>query len=302
MHHNQLFHNIFFVFFIIALLTSCAQMPSSLVSSEQKDEEVGFPAKILLISIAKGLGSFDKTAPDNNECVVIDKREPEKSEKKFNDFVKELENAVKKDAVKKTGFDTEQIKEAFNLVKSGEFKNDLDYTRDSLRKNIGIIQHSITAKIRETVTNPQSSFELIRNSPEYLQINPNNNIQCEQGIKVLLTNQNYDNLGSCAPGAVGKIVDKLKTDKTTSALIETARIFTNKNNRSSRLAIIAYAKMYGINLTEDDLDKLDEFLNISKESDLSPLIKVGIDKLAERYGVKDIQSFIKKKDNNCSLS
>lgn len=274
-------------------------MPSSLVSSEQKDEEVGFPAKISLISIAKGFGSFDKTAPDINECVVIDKREPEKSEKIFNTLVDKL---IKEDVVKKTGLDREQIKEAFNLVKSGEFKNDLDYTRDSLIKNIGIIQHSLRAKIRETVTNPQSSFELIRNSPEYLQINPNNSTQCEQGIKVLLTNQNYDNLGSCAPGAVGKIVDKLKTDKTTSALIETARIFTNKNNRSSRLAIIAYAKMYGINLTEDDLDKLDGFLNTSKESDLSPLIKVGIDKLAERYGVKDIQSFIKKKDNNCSLS
>lgn len=60
--------------------------------------------------------------------------------------------------------------------------------------------------------------------------------------------------------------------------------------------------MHGIKLTEDDLDKLDQFLDTTNESDLSPLIKVGIDKLAEKYGGKDIQAFIRKKDQECSLN
>lgn len=283
---------------IFVLLTGCASIhtPSSLGKLE--NPSIGFPAKISLISLAKGLGSFDENfSVENNECTVIDKEKPENSEGLFNKLTDKL---VKEGAVNRAGLDEQQIKEAFNLVKSGEFKNDLNDTRDSLIKNIRIFQQSVRVKIKEAVTNPQSSFDLIRHSPEYLQINPSNDAQCEQGIKALLTHQNYDNLGTCAPGTVGKIIDKLKTDKTTSSLIETAHIFTNKNNRSSRLAIIAYARMHGIKLTEDDLDKLDQFLDTTNESDLSPLIKVGIDKLAEKYGSKDIQAFIQKKDQECS--
>lgn len=282
------------------LLTACAQMQSTPSSSTLENSEVGFPAKISLISYAKGLGSFDENFKvESDNCVVIDKKKPENSEGLFNKLTDKL---IKEGAVNRAGIDQQQIKEAFNLVKSGEFKNDLDYTRDSLIKNIGMFRQGVRAKIKETVTHPQSSFDLIRNSPEYLQINPSNSAQCEQAIKALLTNQDHDQLGSCAPGTVGKIVDKIKSDKITSPIIETAHIFTNKNNRSSRLAIIAYAKMHGINLTEDDLDKLDQFLDTSKESDLSPLIKVGIDKLAEKYGGKDVQAFIKKKDKECSMN
>ena len=289
-----------YLYSAILLTTACNSIPSSLPLNDSKNSEVGFPAKISLISYAQGLGSFDENFKvENDDCVVIDKKKPENSEGLFNKLTDKL---IKEGAVNRAGIDQQQIKEAFNLVKSGEFKNDLDYTRDSLIKNIGMFRQGVRAKIKETVTHPQSSFDLIRNSPEYLQINPSNDAQCEQGIKALLTNQDYDQLGSCAPGTVGKIVDKLKSDKITSPIIETAHIFTNKNNRSSRLAIIAYAKMHGINLTEDDLDKLDQFLDTSKESDLSPLIKVGIDKLAEKYGGKDVQAFIKKKDKECSMN
>lgn len=300
MHPDNSLLKYVYLYSVILLTTACNSIPSSLPLSDSKTSEVGFPAKISLISYAKGLGSFDENFKvESDDCVVIDKNKPENSEGLFNKLTDKL---IKEGAVNRAGIDQQQIKEAFNLVKSGEFKNDLDYTRDSLIKNISMFRQGVRAKIKETVTHPQSSFDLIRNSPEYLQINPGNSAQCEQGIKALLTDQNYDQLGSCAPGAVGKIVDKLKSDKITSPIIETAHIFTNKNNRSSRLAIIAYAKMYGINLTEDDLDKLDQFLDTSKESDLSPLIKVGIDKLAEKYGGKDVQAFIKKKDKECSIN
>ena len=282
------------------LLAACNSMQSSPSSSVLENSAIGFPAQISLISFAKGFGSFDENfSVEDNECIVIDKEKPENSEGLFNKLTDKL---IKEGAVNRVGLDEQQVKEAFNLVKSGEFKNDLNYTRDSLIKNISMFRQGVRTKIKETVTHPQSSFDLIRNSPEYLQINPSNNALCEQGIKALLTNQDYGQLGSCAPGTVGRIVDKLKSDKMTSPVIETTHIFTNKNNRSSRLAIIAYAKMHGINLTEDDLDKLDQFLDTSKESDLSPLIKVGIDKMAEKYGGKDVQAFIKKKDKECSIN
>ena len=297
---NLSFFKLLFIASIILLLAACTTMQSISSTSEPQEPKIGFPAKISLVSLAKEFGTIDETFKvENNECVVIDKEKPENSASLFNKLTDKL---IKEGAVNRADLDEQQIKEAFNLVKSGEFKNDLNDTRDSLIKNIRVFYQCLRTKIKETVTNPQSSFDLIRHSPEYLQINPSNNAQCEQGIKALLTHQNYDSLGTCAPGAVGKIIDKLKTDKTTSAIIETAHIFTNKNNRSSRLAIIAYARMHGIKLTEDDLDKLDQFLDTTNESDLSPLIKVGIDKLAEKYGGKDIQAFIRKKDQECSLN
>ncbi len=303
MYPNNLFHNIFFAFCMTAFLTSCAQLSSIDTASsiaKERHKEVSFPAKISLISLAKGFGSFDKKSkPEDNECLVIDKEKPEKSEEKFNKLVDKL---IEEGAVKKTELDKEQIKEAFNLVKSGQFKSDVEHTFASLLINVRNLQSSFLTEIMERSRDPASSFDTIRNSPQYLQINPKNSVQCEEGIKKIFVEQNYDSVGACAPGAIGKIFDKLKRDETTSIVIETTRIFTNKNNRSSRLAIIAYAKMYGINITEENLDELNRFLDTSKESDFSPLIKIGIDKLSERYGGKDIQSFIKKKDSECNLS
>lgn len=297
---HLLFSRSLFIASFFMLLTACTSMQPTSSSSELENPKIGFPAKISLISFAKGFGSFDENfSVENNECIVIDKEKPENSKDSFNKLTDKL---IKEGAVNRAGLDEQQIKEAFNLVKSGEFKNDLNYTRDSLVRNIFVFQKNLKTKIKETITDPQSSFDLIRHSPEYLQINPDNNAQCEQEIKALLTHKNYDSLGACAPGAIGNIIDKIKTDKTTSVVIETAHIFTNKNNRSSRLAIIAYARMHGIKLTEDDLDKLDHFLDTSAESELSSLIKVGIDKLSEKYGKKDIQAFIQKKDKECSLN
>lgn len=82
-------------------------------------------------------------------------------------------------------------------------------------------------------------------------------------------------------------------------------IFTHKENRSARLAIIAYAKLHGINITEYYLEKLDKFLDSSQNPDLSPLISAGIEKLYEKYKVYDAKSVIEKirtRDQACSIS
>lgn len=188
---NLSFFNQLFIASIILLLAACTTMQSISSTSEPQEPKIGFPAKISLVSLAKEFGTIDETFKvENNECVVIDKEKPENSASLFNKLTDKL---IKEGAVNRADLDEQQIKEAFNLVKSGEFKNDLNDTRDSLIKNIRVFQQSLRTKIKETVTNPQSSFDLIRHSQNIcrsipvIMRNANKGLKHYSRIKIMTT-------------------------------------------------------------------------------------------------------------------
>lgn len=77
---------------------------------------------------------------------------------------------------------------------------------------------------------------------------------------------------------------------------ETARIFIQKDNRSTRLAIIAYAHMNGINISEENLDDLNSALDKNNAS-VDPLLKGAIETLKKEYGFNDTQQVLDKFNN-----
>lgn len=88
----------------------------------------------------------------------------------------------------------------------------------------------------------------------------------------------------------------IENEPLTEVVSETARIFTQKDNRSTRLAIIAYAHMNGINISEENLDDLNSALDKNNAS-LDPLLKGAIEILKQEYGFGDTQQVLDKFNN-----
>lgn len=65
-------------------------------------------------------------------------------------------------------------------------------------------------------------------------------------------------------------------------------------NRIFRLAILAYARMNGINIEEKNLLDLCDFLESGTEDDFTKLVENGLETMKDQYGVTDIQMAAKK--------
>jgi hypothetical protein len=67
-----------------------------------------------------------------------------------------------------------------------------------------------------------------------------------------------------------------------------------EKNRIFRLAILAYARMNGVNIEEKNLMDLCDFLESGEESDFTKLVENGLETMKDQYGVTDIQTAAKK--------
>ncbi|MDD2761340.1 MAG: hypothetical protein PHH11_13750 [Methylomonas sp.] len=70
--------------------------------------------------------------------------------------------------------------------------------------------------------------------------------------------------------------------------------FNPEQNRVFRLAILAYARMNGVNIEEKNLIDLCDFLETGTQSDFTKLIDNGLYTIKEQYGVNDIEIAAKK--------
>ncbi|MDO8333228.1 MAG: hypothetical protein Q7T35_00985 [Nitrosomonas sp.] len=299
MYQNRLFYNILFSLCITLFLTSCAQLPST--NAIQKDKEIGFPTKISLISLATKYGSINNSfdfKPDNNDCGVIDKEKPENSKRKFTDFARERLGKE---------INEEQINEAYELVKSGEFKEDVRSSIEQLYK----INKDLPLKLILEIKDPQLLGGLIN------VLDPRDLLNLNYKCITKITNFSIKNLddsgmrnigkslGECSPSSINNTLSVIYTNPTTSTLIKTMRIFTDRNNRSARVAMMGVAKMHGIDISDENIDGLDGFLKKDKP-DISLLTQEGAVVLANRYGddkdTRRVLEIINKKNKACSHS
>jgi hypothetical protein len=74
----------------------------------------------------------------------------------------------------------------------------------------------------------------------------------------------------------------------------TAKIFISPDNRTFRLAILAYARMNGVNIEEENIDDLYRYLESGHESDFDKLVEGGLDVMKDQYGLNDIEQVAQK--------
>ncbi|MCQ8106400.1 hypothetical protein NP590_20015 [Methylomonas sp. SURF-2] len=67
-----------------------------------------------------------------------------------------------------------------------------------------------------------------------------------------------------------------------------------EKNRIFRLAILAYARMNGVNIEEKNLMDLCDFLETGTQADFTKLIDNGLAAMKDQYGVSDIETAAKK--------
>ena len=75
---------------------------------------------------------------------------------------------------------------------------------------------------------------------------------------------------------------------------KTAKIFIKPDNRTFRLAILAYARMNGVNIEEKNLDDLYSYLEKGRESDFNKLVEGGLISMKNQYGLTDIETAAQK--------
>jgi hypothetical protein len=67
-----------------------------------------------------------------------------------------------------------------------------------------------------------------------------------------------------------------------------------ERNRVFRLAILAYARINGVNIEEENLTDLCDYLETGTKSDFTKLIENGLEVMKDQYGVTDIKKAAKK--------
>jgi hypothetical protein len=152
-----------------------------------------------------------------------------------------IEEKIKEGVDKSIPLNRDQIKEAIQLVKTGEITDDI---RTSL---LGILRNATNVP-SELLNNPTSIFY----SPLH-------------AISLPIT-----------------------------TVRDTAKIFIDPNNHTFRLAILAYARMNGINITERNLNDLYNLLDNPNSDNLEELAKGGLETIKEEYGLNDLNEALQK--------
>jgi len=68
----------------------------------------------------------------------------------------------------------------------------------------------------------------------------------------------------------------------------------SERNRVFRLAILAYARMNGVNIEEENLTDLCDYLETGTQADFTKLVENGLEVMKDQYGVTDIKKAAKK--------
>jgi len=67
-----------------------------------------------------------------------------------------------------------------------------------------------------------------------------------------------------------------------------------ERNRVFRLAILAYARINGVNIEEENLTDLCDYLETGTQADFKKLVENGLEVMKDQYGVTDIKKAAKK--------
>ena len=139
---------------------------------------------------------------------------------------------------------------------------------------------------------------------------PLNREQIKEAIKLVKTGEITDDLKSSLNGAlssVGSVPTELLTNPLTilnsplntialpiTAARKTAKVFVDPNNRTFRLAILAYARMNGINITESNINDVYHLLDNPGLDNLEALAKGGLETIKAEYGLNDLSEALHK--------
>lgn len=173
--------------------------------------------------------------------------------------------------------DQQQLAEAWQLLVSGRAEKDI---RKSIRSMLSTASKIDAARLHNQIihiVDPRHGLGLLGNMLKDL--NPT------KSQKIL-----------------NHTIKAIENEPLGEIISDTALIFTQKDNRTMRLAIVAYAQMNGININEKNIDDLNLALN-KDNPDLHPLLKSAIDILEKEYGgdsTKQALEKIKNSENACS--
>jgi hypothetical protein len=140
-----------------------------------------------------------------------------------------------------------------------------------------------------------------------LPLNPD---QIREAIKLVKTGEITDDLKSSLNGALTTVASvptellrnplKIFTSPLNTLTLptitarNTAKIFVEPNNRTFRLAILAYARMNGINITESNVNDIYNVLDNPSSDNLEELANGGLETIKEEYGLNDLSEALRK--------
>lgn len=290
---------------VFLTLVSCAHTPATDSNKQQIEQmtldDVSFPAKVSLAALANSDDVQKISAVALKDC-PIHQHDPIKSNARLGELI---ENLKKEGSLGKllTSLNDNDLDEAIALVKSGKFKQDI---QSSIEQIYQINQELPFKLLRELNENRHLLTDLLKSFSKDLAENPGNLLAiplCTLEFSRYLLNQTPTLSQQCRPELLTKTLTALHDDSSVSELTKTARVFTNKDNRSGRLALLTYARINGITLTENDLDSLDNVLQSDTLPDLTVLAKQGLMKISEQGRIGDIRAFlngIKLFDRECN--
>lgn len=79
-----------------------------------------------------------------------------------------------------------------------------------------------------------------------------------------------------------------------TAARNTGKTFLDPKNRTFRLAILAYARMNGINITEDNINDVYNLLDNPSSENLEELARGGLETIKDEYGLSDLNKALEK--------
>ena len=139
---------------------------------------------------------------------------------------------------------------------------------------------------------------------------PLNREQIKEAIKLVKTGEITDDLKSSlneALSTVASVPTELLTNPLTifnsplntialpiNAARNTAKVFVDPNNRTFRLAILAYARINGINITESNINDVYNLLDNPGFDNLEALAEGGLETIKEEYGLNDLSEAFHK--------
>lgn len=290
-HHHNTRHIrlIISCIFFMAWLIGCTELPVHKLleekgwnESDSKNIERALEDTNLFgqISLAASLLKADKKQNDiftkPSPCIFND---TSNSSDKWNSLVDEIE---KQDIINRSlPLNAEQRAEALELVTSGKAKTDIKSSLANIAEFLYGLKSSGAQKIVADLTNTNHTKALIDAIAQDIRLRTKEGL----GRKHLL-----DNTAKVInSGAIGSIVS------------DTVKIFINQDNKTMRFAIIAYARMNGINITEKNLDDL--AIALDKDNpDFYPLLAGAMDTMKKEYGIQDLTdkvNEIKHRDQEC---
>jgi hypothetical protein len=268
-------------FSILVILSSCSAQPSNNGERKADNSGVGMFSKIALASLYSSkqnnkISKISDFLSGNSQC--ISGNDPTQPPKQWDDLIDNLKKqGVIGKAVNGTDLlNQQQRMEAWQLLVSGRTENDVRVTIESLISTLAKINPTRLRDQLNHIINPRKDLGLLGSL--LIDLNP-----------------------AIGQSILSNTIETIKKEPVYEVVADAALIFTNKDNRSMRLAIIAYAHMNGININEENIDDLNSFLD-KNNSNLNPLLEGAIDSLKQEYEINDAKQVldkIKANENAC---